>query len=64
MKKKTVLFLGYNFFGYEKVIKNLIETELNYNVIYINKNEYKYSYRNCLEKLWSNLCWKRFKKRV
>lgn len=55
MKQKTVLFLGRDFFGYEKIIKELIKTRLNYNVIYLDKSNYEYSYKNIFEKIWSNL---------
>ena len=55
---KKILFIGYNFFGYEKIICNLIEKVLKYKVIYINVLEEEYKYRNKLEKIFNNFIYK------
>lgn len=60
---KRILFIGYNFFDYEKKIKELIENELGYTVFYINNHEIKYEYKNFFEKCLNNFYWKIFKKK-
>lgn len=57
-----VLYIGKSFFEYEKKIKKLIEDELGYKVIYLDIGKYKYNYSSWIEKLWSNLYYKNFKK--
>lgn len=52
---KKVLYISQDFFGYEKIIKNSIEKYMGYKVFYLNIDLYRYSYKNILEKLYSNL---------
>ncbi|MFV0578375.1 MAG: hypothetical protein ACK5NU_06880 [Fusobacterium ulcerans] len=56
-----VLFICPKFFGYEIEIKRLLKSEMRYDeVIYLDLNDFKYEYKNKLEKLYSNLIYKFF----
>lgn len=55
-----ILFLGYNFFDYEKIICNAIKNTLKKEVVYINALEEEYSYKNNREKIFNNLVYKPF----
>lgn len=56
--EKKILFIGYNFFGYEKIICNLIKKILKYKVVYINILEEEYKYKNKIEKFFNNFIYK------
>lgn len=57
---EKILFLGYDFFGYEKVICKAIEKTLKKEVVYINVVGEEYSYENKRERLFNDLLYKPF----
>jgi hypothetical protein len=57
-----VLYIGNQFFEYEKKIKKLIEEELGFEVIFFDISQYKYEYKNYFEKILNNLYYKNIKK--
>ena len=59
---KKVLYLGPAFYNYELVIKNLIEKYLEYEVIFIDISNFKYEYKNIVERLYNNIFYKKYYK--
>ncbi|MGL4999344.1 MAG: hypothetical protein ACRC5T_10275 [Cetobacterium sp.] len=58
--KKKILFICYDFFGYEKKIISLMESYLEYEVVHINPENYRYNYKNIIEKAYNSLILKPF----
>lgn len=52
---KKVLYIGESYLGYEKEVKKLIESNLNYEVIYIDLTKYEYNYKNFFERLYAKI---------
>lgn len=55
---KKVLFVFRDFFGYEKIIINLIQNTLGYKVYYLNSEISSITYSNFFEKIYNNLFYK------
>lgn len=61
--KKKIIYLSYNFMGYEKEIIRLLEEVMGFEVYFINAFEYEYKYKNSFEKLLNNFYYKPFYKK-
>lgn len=61
--KKKVVYLSYDFMGYEKEVIKLLEDVMGFEVYFINALKYEYKYKNKLEKLLNNLYYKPFYKK-
>lgn len=56
--KKKVVFLSYRFMGYENEIIELMEKEMNFEVFFINFEDYLYKPKNIVEKFINNIFYK------
>lgn len=56
--KKKVVYLSYEFMGYEKEVIKLLENIMGFEVYFIDALKYEYKYKNVFEKLLNNLYYK------
>lgn len=61
--KKKIVYLSYDFMGYENEIIELLENIMGFEVYFINALKYEYKYKNIFEKLLNNLYYKPFYKK-
>lgn len=61
--KKKIVYLSYDFMGYENEIIELLENIMGFEVYFINALKYEYRYKNIFEKLLNNLYYKPFYKK-
>ncbi|MCQ8212101.1 hypothetical protein NON08_06130 [Cetobacterium somerae] len=62
--KKKIVYLSYEFMGYEKEVIKLLENVMGFEVYFIDGLKYEYKYKNVFEKLLNNLYYKPFKKNL
>lgn len=56
--RKKVVFLSYDFLGYEKEVIELMEKVMNFQVYFINFQDYQYKIKTFKEKLFNNFIYK------
>lgn len=56
--KKRLVFLSYEFMGYEKEVIKLLENIMGFEVYFIDALKYEYKYKNMFEKICNNLYYK------
>lgn len=61
--KKKIVYLSYDFMGYENEIIKLLESVMGFEVYYIDALKHEYEYRNILEKFLNNVYYKPFCKK-
>lgn len=61
--KKKIVYLSYDFMGYEKEVIKLLKNIMGFEVYFINALNYEYKYKNIFEKLLNNLIYKPFYKK-
>ena len=61
--KKKIVYLSYDFMGYENEIIKLLENIMGFEVYYIDALKYEYKYKNIFEKFLNNLYYKPFYKK-
>ena len=62
--KKKIVYLSYEFMGYEKEVIKLLENVMGFEVYFIDGLKYEYKYKNIFEKLLNNLYYKPLKKNL
>ncbi|MGL5621961.1 hypothetical protein [Cetobacterium sp.] len=61
--KKKIVYLSYDFIGYENEVIRLLENTMGFEVCFINALKYEYKYRTIFEKIINNIFYKIFSKR-
>lgn len=61
--KKKIVYLSYDFMGYEEEVIKLLENTMGFEVYFINALKYEYRYKSIFEKFLNNLYYKPFYKR-
>ena len=61
--KKKVVYLSYDFMGYEEEVIKLLEDVMGFGVYFINALKYEYKYKNIVEKFLNNIYYKLFCKK-
>ena len=62
--KKKIVYLSYEFMGYEKEVIKLLENVMGFEVYFIDGLKYEYKYKSVFEKLLNNLYYKPLKKNL
>lgn len=61
--KKKIVYLSYDFMGYEEEVIKLLENIMGFEVYFINALKYEYKYKSIFEKFLNNLYYKPFYKK-
>lgn len=61
--KKKIVYLSYDFMGYEEEVIKLLENIMGFEVYFINALKYEYKYKSIFEKFLNNLYYKFFYKK-